>query len=197
MNNKKLIVMMIGKLCFAILSLIVVVAIYSFIVLPIQTVKNNNVYKFELKEGFFGEFCHLDKCIPLEYRENVITTCSGCGLDHIKLLMGLGANSPVKYLALGNGTVPTASSTTLNNEQTDCGLARATGNYYDLGVGYWEINTTFTFNCSVSRVVNTTANFNASSTGTLYAGGTISTITFTTNGDQLKLRHNFTIVEGS
>ena len=151
-------------------------------------------YKFKIKEGFFGEFCPVGKpCVPLEYRENTITNA---GLNHLKLMMGVGASSPVKYLALGNGTTVAVGDTTLNSEQTDCGLARATGTYYDLGTGWWEINTTFTYSCSVARKVNTTANFNASSTGTLYAGGTISDVNFATNGDQLKLRHNFSASEG-
>jgi len=150
--------------------------------------------KFKIREGFFGEFCPVGKeCIPLEYRENTITNA---GLNHLELMMGVGASSPVKYLALGNGTTVAVGDTTLNNEQTDCGLARATGTYYDLGTGWWEINTTFTYSCSVARKVNTTANFNASSTGTLYAGGTISDVNFATSGDQLKLRHNFSASEG-
>ena len=150
-------------------------------------------YNLKVKEGFFGEFCPVGKsCVPLEYKENVITNA---GLNFVEFLMGVGANSPVKYLALGNTTAPAIGDTTLAGEQTADGLQRATGTYYDLGTGWWEINNTFTYTGSTSRVVNTTANFNATSSGTMYAGGTITTVTFTTNGDQLKLRHNFTFAE--
>jgi len=146
-------------------------------------------------QQFCVEFKPSGSSIWQDYgcKKNTITTA---GLNYVELLLGVGANSPAKYLALGNGTTVAVGDTTLNNEQTDCGLARATGTYYDLGNGWWEINNTYTYSCSVSRVVNTTANFNASSSGTLYAGGTISTVTFTTSGDQLKLRHNFTFAEG-
>jgi len=163
-------------------------------VAPFETKNSGTEFNFKIKEGFFGEFCAVGKpCVPLDYRENVITNA---GLNHLELMMGVGASSPVKYLALGNGTAPTIASTTLDAEQTLCGLGRATGTYYDLGNGWWEINNTFTFTCSNALKVNTTANFNASSTGTLYAGGTISDVNFATNGDQLKLRHNFSATEG-
>lgn len=151
-------------------------------------------FKFKIKEGFFGEFCPVGKpCVPLEYRENIITNA---GLNHLELMMGVGANSPVKALALGNGTAPAIGDTTLNSEQTLCGLARVNGTYYDLGTGWWEVNTTYTYTCSVALKVNTTANFNFTTAGTMYAGGTISDVNFATNGDQLKLRHNFSVTEG-
>lgn len=151
-------------------------------------------FKFKIKEGFFGEFCPVGKpCIPLEYKENTITTV---GFNLVKQMMGGVLNSSIKYLALGNSSTVAIGDTTLGNEQTDCGLQRVAGTYYDLGTGWWEINTTFTYSCSVARKVNTTANFNASSSGTLYAGGTISDVNFATSGDQLKLRHNFSLSEG-
>ena len=153
-------------------------------------------YKVKITEGFFGEFCPVGKpCVPLEYKENVITTCVGCGLDHLEFLMGVGGNSPVKYLALGNGSTPSAGDDALDSEIAECGLERKAGDYYNLGVGHWEINTTFTYTCDTEMIANNTANFNATSEGVMYAGGSISSVPFATNGDQCKLRHNFTISE--
>ena len=100
-------------------------------------------------------FCNQFKPFAGEWGEetcekNVITNN---GLDHLERMLGSpGANSPVQNLALGNGTAPIASDTTLNIEQTDCGLGRVVGTYYDLGVGWWEINTTYTYSCGVSRM---------------------------------------------
>jgi len=102
-------------------------------------------------------------------------------------------NLNTTYLALGNGTAPSATDTTLSNEQTICGLTRVMGTPYHLGQGWWEVNTTFTFTCSASLLVNTTAAFNQLTAGTEFAGGTITVVTFTTNGDQLRLRHNYTV----
>jgi hypothetical protein len=160
----------------------------------VETGNSGAEINFKIKEGFFGEFCAVGKpCIELPYKENTITNV---GFNHLELLMGVGANSPVKALALGNGTAPAIGDTSLNSEQTICGLTRVNGTYYDLGTGLWEINTTFTYTCSSALKVNTTANFNWTTTGAMYSGGTISDVNFATNGDQLKLRHNFSITEG-
>jgi hypothetical protein len=125
---------------------------------------------------------------------NVLTNA---GKDHIKGVLGgaITTNIPILYLALGNGSAPTASDTALNNEITICGLARQQGTYYNLGTGWWEVNTTFTYTCTGTLVVNTTGAFNQATSGTFFAGGTIPTVIFSTNGDQLRLRHNYTVSE--
>jgi hypothetical protein len=117
------------------------------------------------------------------------------GKDHLKGILGgtITTNLHTKYIAIGNGTEPTASSTVLDSEQTDCGLARVLGDYYDLGTGNWEVNTTFTYTCSVQRVINTTAAFNQASGGTLFAGGAIPTVTLAVVGDQIRVRHIYTV----
>ena len=127
-------------------------------------------------------------------KHNVFTNA---GKNHVMGLLNgtITANEKTTYLALGNTSEPSASSTTLAGEQTDCGLARTEGNKYVLGVGNWEVNNTFTYSCSVNRVVNTTAAFNSAASGTLFAGGTITSVTFTTNGDQVRLRHIYTLSE--
>jgi len=103
---------------------------------------------------------------------NVVTEA---GLNHIKYLVGEGASSEaVKYLALGNGSAPTISSTYLDNEITNCGLARAEGTYTSNGVGNWTRSKTWTCTCD-GVYVNTTALFNATSGGTMFAGYSFST----------------------
>lgn len=136
-----------------------------------------------------------DKWINLGCVHNVFTNA---GRNHVKGVLGgeITTGIPIKYLALGNGSAPTATSTSLDGEITTCGLARTLGDYYSLGVGWWEINTTFTYTCSTPLTVNTTGAFNQPTGGTFFAGGTITPVTFTTNGDQLRLRHNYTITEG-
>jgi len=117
------------------------------------------------------------------------------GKNHLKGILGgtITTNLHTKYIAIGNGTEPTASSTVLGSEQTDCGLARVLGDYYDLGTGNWEVNTTLTYTCSGTRVVNTTAAFNQASGGTLFAGGAIPTVTLAVVGDQIRVRHIYTV----
>jgi hypothetical protein len=102
-------------------------------------------------------------------------------------------NTNTTYLALGNTTTPASTDTTLASEITDCGLARVQGTPYHLGQGWWEVNTTLTFSCSRTEIANTTAAFNALTNGVEFAGGTITSVTFTTSGDQLRLRHNYTV----
>jgi len=159
--------------------------------LPTNKTNQQNQYKMKLDTYFCAEFksANSDKWIDLGCKHNVITNA---GLDDIENVLA----GKYKYIALGNGTAPTQSSTSLDNEQTDCGLARQEGTYYDLGVGNWEINTTFTYTCDTTRIVNTTAAFNATSGGIMFAGGLLNAeAQFSTNGDQLKVRHIYQISE--
>jgi hypothetical protein len=158
-----------------------------------QNFKGANV---GLQTYFCADFkpANSDEWKSLGCVHNVLTTA---GKNHIKGVLGgaITTNVPILYLALGNGSAPTASDTVLNNEITVCGLARKQGTYYDLGNGWWEVNTTFTYTCTGNLIANTTGAFNQASGGTFFAGGTIQTVTFSANGDQLRLRHNYTVSE--
>ena len=145
-------------------------------------------YRTRIDSYFCVEFKGEDGWKNLGCKHNVITNVA---LDDIENYLA----SKYEYIALGNGSAPTASSTILDNEQTDCGLERKLGDYYDLGVGNWEINTTFTYTCDSSRTINTTATFNASSGGVMLAGGAIPEITFE-NGFQARIKHIFQVYEG-
>jgi len=126
--------------------------------------------------------------ISLETKPNVITNA---GLDHIKYLVGQGLSSDaVIYIALGNGTSPTATSTTLDNEWTTCGLSRTAGTFYSNGVGNWTISASWTSTCD-GAAVNTTAIFNATSGGTMFAGDTFSSTDTLNKNYQLVLNWTF------
>jgi len=95
-----------------------------------------------------------------------------------------------KYLAVGNGSAPSATSTTLAGEIADCGFNRTTaGTYVTEGasVGNWTIYQTWTSTCN-NEVVNTTAVFNATSAGTMLAGTTITSATLQSS-DQLQVNY--------
>jgi len=115
------------------------------------------------------------------------------GRDFVKTLIGnwSGGGNPVKYIALGNGSSaesPT-SQTTLNLEIGDCGLTRAEGAYASVNVGNWSLSKQFTVaGCAGGNiVVSTTALFNNSATGMMFAGKNFSNNVTLMNGDQLNI----------
>lgn len=167
------------------------------VLLSLQVETPEESYQLPVKTRWCVEFkkANSEDWKDLGCIHNVLTNA---GKNHIKGILGgtITSNLHTKYIALGNGSAPTSTSTSLDSEQTVCGLARTLGDYYDLGVGNWEVNTTFTYTCSNTLTVNTTAAFNQASEGTLFAGGTITPVTFSTNGDQLRIRHIYTVSEG-
>jgi len=109
------------------------------------------------------------------YKNGELITCkpnvlTDAGKELIEAYLAQGGTlGAVKYIAVGNGTAPSASSTSLDNEITDCGLARAEATYSDQGTGNWTFS--YTWQCTCDGVtVNTTGIFNASSGGTMLAG---------------------------
>jgi len=102
---------------------------------------------------------------------------------------GVCGATAFKYLALGNTSAPSATSTTLAGEIADCGLARASGTYVTetASVGNWTIYYTWTSTCN-NEVVNTTAVFNATSGGIMLAGTTITSATLQSS-DQLQVNY--------
>ena len=129
----------------------------------------------------------MDEC-----DNNVITND---GLNHIKYLIGSGVSSgAVDYIALGNGTAPTTSSTNLSEEITNCGLSRSQGTYLSNGVGNWSIYKTFTSTCN-NVVVNTTALFNATSGGIIFAGDNFTDVNMQ-NGYQIQIYWTIWTIEG-
>jgi hypothetical protein len=125
--------------------------------------------------------------LPMYCGQNTYTTA---GQNATRDLLGDGSAGPgFKYIALGNGTAPASTDTSLNSEITsgqNSGLARALGTYTSLPApGNWTISNTFTSSQN-SQVVNTTALFNDSSSGFELAGFSFTSATLQTN-DQITI----------
>lgn len=119
---------------------------------------------------------------------NTITTV---GKNHIEYQLGTGMGSAAfDYLAIGNGSAVAAASTSLNGEKDECGLTRQQGTYVsDAVAGNWSIQYQWTSTCD-SKLVNTTALFNATSAGTMLAGGTFSSAVTLNTGDKLNVTYH-------
>ena len=128
-------------------------------------------------------------------KPNVLTNAGKELIEAYLAQEGLGPTSltPVKYIAVGNGTAPSASSTSLDSEITDCGLARAAGTYSDQGVGNWSFSHTWTCECD-GVTVSTTGIFNASSGGTMFAGMSFNPSTLYSD-DQLTVTWYINVTE--
>lgn len=94
-----------------------------------------------------------------ESSSNVLTSV-GSNLTTDYLASGDGA--AVDYIGVGNGTVPTQGSTSLNNEIAESGLSRAQGAISNIN-GNITITIEFTYSGSAALPVNTTGLWNASS----------------------------------
>lgn len=118
-------------------------------------------------------------------------TVTNAGKDHIEYHLGTGMGSGAfDYLAIGNGSAVAAASTTLDGEKDECGLTRQQGTYVSDAVnGNWSIQYQWTSSCD-SKNVNTTALFNATSAGTMLAGGTFSSAVTLNNGDKLNVTYH-------
>lgn len=116
-----------------------------------------------------------------------LNTYTNAGMNATRDLLGSGIGTAgFKYIALGNLTVPDATSTTLAGEYTTGGLQRALGTYFSLPQnGNWTISKTFTSTAD-ALLVNTTGLFNASSGGSMLAGFSFTSATLQTN-DQITI----------
>jgi len=119
------------------------------------------------------------------YHENH-NVFTDAGKDATKAILGIGtAFNNFTWIAVGNGTVPASSSTTLNLEIASAGLTRALGTYSSTGTGAWRIEKVFSVTGTVNSI-NSTALFNQSATGTMLAGDTF-TNTNVASGDSLNI----------
>jgi len=104
---------------------------------------------------------------------------------------GSATTEVANVIALGNGSAPTATSTSLDSEITGCGLAKATGTYTDDGIGQWNITKQFTSTCN-NELVNTTALYTSASS-TMFAGDAFSSGVTLQSGDQITVTWNIQI----
>ncbi|MBN2203096.1 MAG: hypothetical protein JW700_02850 [Candidatus Aenigmarchaeota archaeon] len=104
------------------------------------------------------------------YKNNELVECShnaltNAGKEAIEDLIGAGtAGAAFDYIALGNGSTPSAGSTSLDEEIGDSGLERAQGTVNQVAggsSGNWSVTNTFTATGAVGSI-NTTSLFNNS-----------------------------------
>lgn len=159
--------------------LLIIVALSALVITDTQ--------ESEVKESPIGiytnvEVRHNDELI---YSGSNVLTNVGANLtiDYISRTLNLAA---VDFIAVGNGTIPTAGDTSLNSEitQTD-GLQRAQGDMLS-NLGNVSISNEFTYT-GLSCVVNTTGLFNHTSANTgFFAADEFTDRTLVTN-DKLNI----------
>lgn len=169
---------------------LVVVFALAAVALSNGTTGNNVAADF----NWHGEVCptilRADGTVNiLPCNSNTITTD---GLNHIKECIGAGTTTTgcvMKYLIVGNGTAPSSGSSSLDNEISDCGFNRTTAaTYASNGNGNWSYSLTWTSTCD-NLVVNTTALFNETSSGTMLAGTDFTDATLQTD-DMLQVTYH-------
>lgn len=91
-------------------------------------------------------------------------------------------------IAVGNGTAPIDSSTSLDSEITDCGLSPSAGTFEDTGDGSWNLSVTYDVTCD-DVDVNTTAqkSTGASSSIDYFAGADLGRTINLYSGDSLTI----------
>ena len=162
-----------------IVAMAILVLAVAFYLNPIEGSENSDA-----TINYYSQVCtyvngDLNSC-----GHNIVTNA---GLNHLKEFLGQGnaGSANASIIAVGNGTAPVAGSATLNNEIDDCGFSRPGATYASIGTGNWSLTHTWTSSCN-SEVVNTTALFNDSSGGTMFAGNSFTSVTLQAN-DQLNV----------
>lgn len=180
-------------LCSLLLLPIAVVGITMM--MPTGTITD---YSVELPEEDSGSDISLGWKGVVSVSKNGVLVYQGtnlltdAGADHIKLCLGTGGcgTGAFDYIALGNGTVPTTGSTTLDSEIAESGLERAQADYTSLGTGHWKLEEIFTATGTVNSI-HTVGLFNASSSGTMIAGNNFSSVNME-NADSLNITWDIT-----
>jgi len=119
---------------------------------------------------------------------------TNAGKELIEGVLGnqFSSEPTVDYIAVGGNTsAMAATDTTLANEFATCGLTRAQGTYGSTGVGAWRLEKDFAVTGTCNNI-NSTALFNASSSGSMLAEDVISN-TNVINGDTLNITWNVTV----
>lgn len=98
------------------------------------------------------------------------------------------------YIAVGNGTAPSAGDTALDKEIQKAGLSRAAGSVTTYGPGEFQVQNTFTASSDVGIVNTTSLNWGSTAGGTsLVSGSSFSTEANILADDSLTVTHNITI----
>lgn len=169
------------------LAILSVAFIFAFVFAfnPQTPISENQVQGITHGDKWCAQIIRADGTVEAPYcAENTYTNA---GKNATRDLLGGGSGTAAfDYIALGNTTSPTATDTTLGGEYAAGGLTRAQGTYYSLTqAGNWTISKTFTATAD-NLLVNTTALFNASSSGVMLAGFSFTDATLQTN-DQITI----------
>jgi len=183
----------------AILVAVAVVAIYSAVQVNVPVTSSATS-----KVGFGSSVCVYLNNQPIGPCTH--NAMMNGGLNWTRDLIGnwSGGGSPVKYIALGNGSsAESPGDTTLAGQINDCGLAIAEGAYASVNVGNWSISKQFTVSgCAGGNItVNSTALYNqsaASCTGNcmMFAGKNFANSVTLMNSDQLNITWYIWVVGG-
>ena len=138
----------------------------------------------ECFEGLPGASCKF----------NVLTNAGKEAIEDYLVSYGNVAGANFTYLAVGNGTAPVAANTSLSDEITTGGLARAAATVTDWGDGNWSLLKQWTASAT-HYSVNSTGIFNESSGGTFFAGGTYTAVNLEAN-DQLTINYSVWVDTG-
>lgn len=145
--------------------------------------------------GTSGQELAYDSAVCIYLNDELVMDCiqntlTNYGKNMIKFkLTGVAASqAAVDYIAVGNGSLPTASSTSLNSEIPDCGLTRAQDtSKADIATGNWSYSYQFTSTCD-GVIVNTTGLFNHTSADTgFFAGANFSSPVTLQTDDKLNI----------
>lgn len=113
------------------------------------------------------------------------------GKNYTKRQLGSEANV-LSYVAddvaVGNTSVPTATSGSLPGELTSCGFSRANGTYGNEGTGKWNVTHVFTSTCD-NVPVNTSGLYcsEAGASYDFFVGAELPNPATLYNGDNLKI----------
>lgn len=150
------------------------------------------------KLGFKGLICACKNTNGVCYESMKEANCNhnvltNVGKEAIQSYLSTTYSRQIfSYLAVGNGTAPLATDTTLNLELTGS-MARANATIYDNAAsnGNWSLVYTWTAGATFVSV-NSTAIFNQSATGGMFAGGTFSN-TNLNSGDTLTVNYTLAL----
>jgi len=177
----------------AVIIVAVTIAFYSVMTVPqrvteIPTVKEVAQESSTMKFQIDSYTTVYDSQGRIKFYSEHPALLTNAGKESIEGILGnqFGSEPTYDYIAVGGNTsAMAATDTTLANEFATCGLTRAQGTYGSTGVGSWRLEKDFAVTGTCNNI-NSTALFNASSTGSMLAEDVISN-TNVINGDTLNI----------
>jgi len=177
MNRRSIVPVMI------VLGFVIGIYVASFSNVNMMNTASDSGFKFD------NQVCVSKNGVLLGCSHNVFTNAGKSLVMDYLFNNSVAPGNWVKYIAVGNGTVPAVGDTTLNSEIPDCGFSRAIATSVSTNAtsGVRFVGVVFTMSgCSGTRIVNTTGLFNQTSGGTLFAGNSFTDASLQ-NNDQLNI----------